>query len=1193
MDDWRRVIEHLVANARSWIDEATQRPVRLAGWTLVAIVLATGLIAVARRRSARGKPASKPASGGSGRPASEHAGARLGSDTRNHRWQVVTRPVASALLHEFSGHLGRVAGALEMTDGRILSWSDDSSIRIWTRGGQLLRRLDGHVNPVRKCCVLANGSILSWGQDWMPRLWSSDGDLIKPLQGHEAAVIGMIELADRRLLSWSGDKTLRIWSEQGAPIAVLKGHLTEVFDCTPLPNGDLLSRGGDDTIRIWSGDGDCKGVLERPGGFVKTVLPDGTVLLGAGDTTLRLARGADGAYSFSEEEGGRIIPLEDGRCVAGTYTTELDVWSGNGDVYRLLRAREGATMKDAKPAFADRIVSWDHDRSLRLWSASGAPERLQTLGQAVEGVLVTADGRMVSWGDANTLRVWSVDLEPQQLLHGHKGRVLGALPASDGSVLSWSADASLCKWAIDGAGPPGVGMHEDRILEGRAIAGGRLVTRGADNTMRLWSRTGEPIKVMNGRFAGVMEIAHDRLVAWGAYSPMTLWTLEGEPIRAIDEPASSFSEAAVLRDGRIVSWGGNQFEIRIWSTDGALLHTLAGHRLAIKSLVELENGTIVSGSSADNTIRIWSSDGKSLRVVNVEGLKGLLAAAGSRFVCWTYGGSLQFISSNGDALAVLPNTWVEGAIALRNGTVLTYGSDNTVRIYSSAGKLQRSFEATDKGARVGEVLERDNGDLLIRAGGTGTRSWSPGGTLRRSIGVFDGAIAFEDATTLLWSKNGRTLLLSGDGKDLSDWTFPDAPLSAVVKGTDRDTAWFVHSNAATLATFTAETSAAAERSVIPRPMSTQGMADAIAARSNAAVALGTKWEALNLDAERDGVALLEFANASQWAAPPLAFRARCRAATLNLERAGDNRTMTRIETSFAQEANEPVPRSVDHLIDALLKFSQTSHRLGDPHPRLDDDGEINCWPFKGEKEIRRILDALARSTDPAASDKIRSTISRRLNDYQVYVSLAPLCEVLGQLGDGRTAAFLKGLVDVTTNAWEYTRDMKRAAARGLAHLLPRDPNLRDELTRIGNQYGCGVAINRVLAGYDLPPISTWDTIGKAAAQNATDAAPWDIAGFSQAIKSYPQEQRISAYAAAAMQFRHKGSRSGAIDCYVAALKEAPVATQSWIWTQLDAVLSHLPKDHAIRVQINGNASGDAGKRAAVEKMVEALAEFRK
>ena len=55
----------------------------------------------------------------------------------------MAKPVSAFAI--FEGHTRPVSGALEMPDGRLLSWSMDTTLRIWHRqSGVCLMMLEGH-----------------------------------------------------------------------------------------------------------------------------------------------------------------------------------------------------------------------------------------------------------------------------------------------------------------------------------------------------------------------------------------------------------------------------------------------------------------------------------------------------------------------------------------------------------------------------------------------------------------------------------------------------------------------------------------------------------------------------------------------------------------------------------------------------------------------------------------------------------------------------------------------------------------------------------------------------------------------------------------------------------------------------------------------------------------------------------------
>ena len=74
-----------------------------------------------------------------------------------------------------------------------------------------LKALVGHTRSVNGALQLADGRLLTWSGDNTARLWSADGAPGPVLKGHTSWVSGAMQLADGRLLTWSEDNTARLW----------------------------------------------------------------------------------------------------------------------------------------------------------------------------------------------------------------------------------------------------------------------------------------------------------------------------------------------------------------------------------------------------------------------------------------------------------------------------------------------------------------------------------------------------------------------------------------------------------------------------------------------------------------------------------------------------------------------------------------------------------------------------------------------------------------------------------------------------------------------------------------------------------------------------------------------------------------------------------------------------------------------
>ena len=166
-----------------------------------------------------------------------------------------------ALRRELTGHDGPIEGATELSNGQIVSWSMDRTIRRWARDGAELAVLRGHEGGVTGVHPVADGGLLSWGRDPSLRLWKPSGECTV-FEGHDNWVLGAKQLSDGRLLSWSHDGTLHTWNHDGQTLARFEQHQGSVTGALELPDGRILSWGQDATLRIWSLSGQLQHTLE-------------------------------------------------------------------------------------------------------------------------------------------------------------------------------------------------------------------------------------------------------------------------------------------------------------------------------------------------------------------------------------------------------------------------------------------------------------------------------------------------------------------------------------------------------------------------------------------------------------------------------------------------------------------------------------------------------------------------------------------------------------------------------------------------------------------------------------------------------------------------------------------------------------------------------------------------------------------
>jgi len=137
-----------------------------------------------------------------------------------------------------TGHTNSIRSLVVLKDGRLVSGSNDKTIRIWDAStGTLLRVLTGHTDFVTYLAVLQDGNtIASASWDTTIRIWNADfSTSIRTLTGHTDRVYSLAELKDGSLASGSWDTSIRIWNQNnGSLIRVLQGHTDRVYSLAVL-----------------------------------------------------------------------------------------------------------------------------------------------------------------------------------------------------------------------------------------------------------------------------------------------------------------------------------------------------------------------------------------------------------------------------------------------------------------------------------------------------------------------------------------------------------------------------------------------------------------------------------------------------------------------------------------------------------------------------------------------------------------------------------------------------------------------------------------------------------------------------------------------------------------------------------------------------------------------------------------------
>ena len=337
----------------------------------------------------------------------------------------------------FTGRDEKIAGAVQLEDGRVFSWCPYGGARIWEIKGFTNAFWPKDDLQVDGALQLNNGNILTWGSNPDLAIWLPDGSIKKELKSHVDVVIGAIEMSDGQIATWSADKTIRIWSVEGLFLSVLTGHAGKILGLIQLSSGHLASWGADNRIAIWdprTGQSDwlightapVRNVIELEPGKIVSWARDDTErhwtfdLINLGSKSTR--KPADRSRLPNNDAP------EPGTCV---------VYFPNRE-HGKTRKRNGGYLSWGWGGTPSIMMDDLHVVSILVGHS-----------KMVRGAIELSNGNILSWSDDRTLRIWSEHGREFVVLSGHSDSVVGAIELSDGRIMSWDRNQTWILWDLD------------------------------------------------------------------------------------------------------------------------------------------------------------------------------------------------------------------------------------------------------------------------------------------------------------------------------------------------------------------------------------------------------------------------------------------------------------------------------------------------------------------------------------------------------------------------------------------------------------------------------------------------------------------------------------------------------------------------------------------------------------------------
>lgn len=250
---------------------------------------------------------------------------------RQHNIEINWRVRGIRTPKVLKGHDDHVITCLQFSNNRIVSGSDDNTLKVWNAtSGKCMRTLAGHTGGVWSSQMQGN-IIVSGSTDRTLKVWNADsGNCLHTLHGHTSTVRCM-HLHGQRVVSGSRDATLRMWDiASGQCLHVLMGHVAAVR-CVQYDGRLVVSGAYDYMVKVWNPETEeCLHTLSGHTNRVYSLQFDGIhVVSGSLDTSIRVWDVETGACKHAlmgHQSLTSGMELRNNILVSGNADSTVKVW---------------------------------------------------------------------------------------------------------------------------------------------------------------------------------------------------------------------------------------------------------------------------------------------------------------------------------------------------------------------------------------------------------------------------------------------------------------------------------------------------------------------------------------------------------------------------------------------------------------------------------------------------------------------------------------------------------------------------------------------------------------------------------------------------------------------------------------------------------------------------------------------------
>ncbi|XP_051882419.1 F-box/WD repeat-containing protein 7-like [Pristis pectinata] len=272
------------------------------------------------------------------------------------------------------GHDDHVITCLQFSGNRILSGSDDNTLKVWSAiTGECVQTLVGHTGGVWSS-QMRGSIVISGSTDRTLKVWNAEtGECIHTLYGH-ASTVRCMHLHGNKVVSGSRDATLRVWDiDTGRCLHTLLGHVAAVR-CVQYDGKRVVSGAYDYTVKVWDPETEtCVHTLQGHTNRVYSLQYDGVhIVSGSLDTSIRVWDAENGNCLHTlmgHQSLTSGMELKDNILVSGNADSTVKIWDiKTGQCLQTLQGPNKHQSAVTCLQFIQKfVVTSSDDGTVKLW----------------------------------------------------------------------------------------------------------------------------------------------------------------------------------------------------------------------------------------------------------------------------------------------------------------------------------------------------------------------------------------------------------------------------------------------------------------------------------------------------------------------------------------------------------------------------------------------------------------------------------------------------------------------------------------------------------------------------------------------------------------------------------------------------------------------------------------------------------